>query len=794
MGFAANKARVRSNIAKGGYQAPDNTLAEGIMTASNIIAKGILDRGEERRAEEKRKAAAAAKLAKEQKEKERKAKERERKAKALAVELGADPSNSEAVSYFTEQLFFFDDNAGAVYSKAEADLKKGKIDFVPKETGPMQGPLLQPMTPTEIDSAEQSTANAVANATSNERKQEIIDTANNGFEPARNLSQQMQSILDQTGALSDEQIASQTYEGLQIDPTAKEKTKIDWTTINSEADIVALESAMNVGQIDASDADKKELARRKQSIADQKAIIPWKDITKDNYEQFARKFTDMGLAGKAETIRGFGIAANKKKLTTADIYALDVSVLEAMVAADEVDEKQVDTFAKAIEDKYKDIGRELSSKSVEELVATANNPMERDDIREVAKTMALSLDGSDFDIKGYDDVKIPTLVVARDAAPEGSKKRAQLTSLINLKKQAELSEIPELNLDGGFFITRYLDEEGNEIVANTAPSSGGLYDIERNQVIPDDRIVDNKSVKALDTLADTFTQANSKVFLPITEKRGYMTKLVRSAERLESFVNPELGGRPEILTTVGGDITRVVKRLENEYAALNSMFLSGRSEQEIFAYIDSQASTMGELAGLSTQFQAELLKHAYLFAATTLEQTGQGLSNTDFKQALAVVKAGSTYETFSNNLRSQTLQGMESFNDLVSDLDQNGMVMILDQLDTTGNLTAGYKKTAQDYLTERNLGGMIEWANSKAKPVQPNAGDTEKGPDTKTIGTKVSGWRNGNTFTGDYKQFANMPENLRDAWAKVVANTNGIPKQAVLDAFAAQAKASEEGQ
>jgi hypothetical protein len=140
------------------------------------------------------------------------------------------------------------------------------------------------------------------------------------------------------------------------------------------------------------------------------------------------------------------------------------------------------------------------------------------------------------------------------------------------------------------------------------------------------------------------------------------------------------------------------------------------------------------------------------------------------------------------------LQRINTVSRKISDLDTEPQIQLLDRYDP--ELTRGFKVPMPDYLASRGLGDMVEWANGKAEKVATDDTLTPPEVKNKTVGTKISGWRQGNTFNGDYKTYADMPENLRDSWATVVANTQGIPKQAVLDAFAAQAKAAkaEQGQ
>ena len=155
------------------------------------------------------------------------------------------------------------------------------------------------------------------------------------------------------------------------------------------------------------------------------------------------------------------------------------------------------------------------------------------------------------------------------------------------------------------------DESGENVtvMATTAPSNQGIYDIENRRLVPSEAITHrNDSMKTLGDMADLVTQANDKTLKPIREARSQTATMLESARRLESFVDPKQGGNPAILTTVGGDVTKLIDRLGNEYEALNNLYLNGADNETVMQYIDNQASQFAETASMSSQFQAELLK------------------------------------------------------------------------------------------------------------------------------------------------------------------------------------------
>ena len=390
---------------------------------------------------------------------------------------------------------------------------------------------------------------------------------------------------------------------------------------------------------------------------------------------------------------------------------------------------------------------ELSKLSLVALAALENSVKDADYLTRIKAARSAVSDAS-FSIKDYDNVELDTLIIERDnaltEAPESSR-YAQLDALVKAREAEASGTMPALNMDGGFFVTsyKYTDEFGTEsvFIGTTAPSDKGWYDLDNRRIIPANSIVSNRSMKMLGEQASLYTQANDTAFVPIKKGRNSTATMLESARRLEQFVNPAMGGNPAILTTVGGDVTRLIERLSNEYDALNELVLQGKSTEEVYAYIDNQMSGLSETASLASQFQAELLKFAYTFASSALEQRGTGLSNTDFKQALNIVSTGSTYSTFSNNLRSQAIQRISTVDNEITTLkEDDGYVYLLNQLDP--NLTQGYIKPMEQWLGERGLGDMYVWANGKAEEVANN--DTTPPPvvQNQTVGTSLSTFKN----------------------------------------------------
>jgi len=761
------------NVNPASYAPKSDNIGEFAQGFADVFVPTYLKKKalEEQRAydEEKARKARAAAAAKEAKKQEEKDAKIAKNAKILTQQYSGSNNNSEALAFFTQQLQLMDGDVGNVMSVTENMIQDGRLEFVTREVDkPLQGPDVPRDFPLTVSPEGEKPVSEFGNTGNKITAGNVGDFKSSGEDEDgveknayKRVGDQMSEIF---APVSEEPAIPLPTEGIKITPLGKKAPEIDASFLKANA-------------------STQELA----------------DVT-------IAKLREQGFEDEAKVVEGYAKGAFKKQdLSMQDINALgdvgrNVALNDTSGRFTETDKANIKLWNETEgKQKKEEALKELRGKSEDALNDVVNSAASTEEERKEATALLAGRSQEPFKIEDYDDVKdIAVLEIARDQAPKDSDKRAQLTALIKARKAAEAGAMPELNLDGGFFMTTYkITEENGEtvtVMATTAPSAQGIYDIENRRIVPPDAITRNDSMKTLGDMADLVAQANDKTLKPVREARSQTATMLESARRLESFVDPKQGGNPAILTTVGGDVTKLIDRLGNEYEALNNLYLSGADNETVMQYIDNQASQFAETASMSSQFQAELLKFAYTYASAVLEQRGTGLSNNDFKKALQIVSAGSSYETFSNNLRSQSLQRINTVSRKISDLDTEPQIQLLDRYDP--ELTRGFKVPMPDYLASRGLGDMVEWANGKAEKVATDDTLTPPEVKNKTVGTKISGWRQGNTFNGDYKTYADMPENLRDSWATVVANTQGIPKQAVLDAFAAQAKAAkaEQGQ
>jgi len=557
-------------------------------------------------------------------------------------------------------------------------------------------------------------------------------------------------------------------------------------------------AALNDSTVSAE--DKKRITNwinANQSILDKEAEkIPYADITADNYIQIAAGFENntqlqngKELAKKVTDLGEVLVKSSKKPLTLVEVNQLDLSILEGSIAAGGLEESQAKLFDQVLKSKYKTMGRELSRLDDADLQGTRDNPLETKEMQ-LAADAILKGRKEDFDIKDWDNIKGATLDVAIGTAT------GQMKSQLEALKKARANVPAEIELDtsAGFLISTYQDEDGAVIIATTAPTKNGqLFDIDRQKVVPTNNNVSSVAIKTLQAQAQTVSQMNDKVLVPLTESRREMATMLQSAEKLESFIDPSKGGSPEILTTVGGDIQRLIKRIDNEYKALNEMYLKGSSDDEVFSYIDSVSVSEDGVASKASQFEAELLKYAYLYATVSLEQRGAGLSNTDFKNALQIVGPGSDYTTFSNNLRSRSLEGIEKVKGRINDLvGTSAQIKILDQLDPSKNLSSGYTQSVEQYLEGRGLSHLVEYATTKAtvKNPPPEGGNNNTSKVTPTIGQALSTYKNTPTYADNRDAYSSMlstqGEDAANTYLGILSKIYNVPVDVLRKEFGTQ--------
>ena len=118
-------------------------------------------------------------------------------------------------------------------------------------------------------------------------------------------------------------------------------------------------------------------------------------------------------------------------------------------------------------------------------------------------------------------------------------------------------------------------------------------------------------------------------------------------------------------------------------------------------------------ARLTYLFQAEKIKLAFSFAASSMGQSGQGLSNKDFDNAIKTIDSGKDYQTFTTNLREQAASVVAKTSEMIMNFNSNQAIKILRR--SEDGLFDGMGLTAEDYSKKINLGDAYTWSQTPYK-------------------------------------------------------------------------------
>ena len=800
MAWGSTKARVRGKIQSGGFaKKPDYDF---LKTGANIIAQGMLDAKERKLEADKLAKEKAEANAEKQAAKEKEAADRRRKAESLAKEFGADPNNSEAINYFTEQLFFFDDNTSSVHAKAETDIKRGKVKFVKKEEELfLQGPDVPRDFPLTVSPDGQKPVSEFAN-TGNKitagnvgNFSSVLDEDGNETNSYKTEGDQMAAIF---APISEQPAKSVLVEGLEINPDAKEPIELDYQRLTTLDDIDLYEGEIKSNGQTLTDAQQKVIDNRKNLLDGRRVDAAIADAVKDennaksalmaleakinqagtkeekaaitdSYEYKAIKgFVDRFALGDAyevpitqlktaedvqlekafivmnkknvgpevmatleemeqgyiakeaetksdelrETRRGLITQKTDELKSIANLTTFDTYTEEEVNLAKEIVESRTNSDAA---DKLKEFKRDLVGKSKEELIQISKGEgftlLEK-----VAARAYLAAFPENFDITEYDDVEtstIQTIIAAKSTDPK------VVTQLEALVANRELGQ-DVLDPKSDDYLVTYKDANGDlqTTTAKLAKDGSTYVDLTNptNKIKP----AANTNVVNLsqnDQLYDNVIKINQSLIKPLKEQRIAMQTALVSAKKLDDLVNPDVGGDPAILTTLGGTLPQVMQRLGLETAALVTLFDQTGSRQAVFDAIDQAFSTIpnvDEAAQKAILFNAEKLKLAFAFAAAQ-GQTGVGLSNKDFANALTIVSSGREYETFTKNIRSQMTQVIIKTEGMIQDFREDEAVKLLAPFDPTGKLFDGYTQSAEQYAQTRGVGDAFAWAKGSVQ-------------------------------------------------------------------------------
>ena len=420
------------------------------------------------------------------------------------------------------------------------------------------------------------------------------------------------------------------------------------------------------------------------------------------------------LDDQRDTRRGFVTQGLDQLKSIANLTTFDTYTKEEVNLAKEIVETRTNADAA---DKLKEFKRDLVGKSKEELIQISTGEgftlLEK-----VAARAYIASFPEEFDITKYDDVETSTIQTIIAAKGTDANVITQLEALVANRKLGQ--DVIDPQSDD--YVVTYEDKNGDLQVTTAKLAKDGITYIDLSN--PTNKITPAKDTNVTnlaqsDALYDNVIKINQSLIKPLKEQRIAMQTALVSAKKLDDLVNPDMGGDPAILTTLGGTLPQVMQRLGLETAALVTLFDQTGSRQAVFDAIDQAFSTVpnvDEAAQKAILFNAEKLKLAFAFAAAQ-GQTGVGLSNKDFANALTIISSGKEYETFTKNIRSQMSQVILKTEGMIQDFREDESVKLLSPFDPTGKLFDGYTQSAEQYAQTRGVGDAFAWAKGRTGPL-----------------------------------------------------------------------------
>ena len=499
--------------------------------------------------------------------------------------------------------------------------------------------------------------------------------------------------------------------------------------------------------------------------------IKWSDITESNFEGMAKEYEDKGRESDAALIIEFGKAKQNPPMnnTQLDKSSDDLLAILSRETTDPQYKSRIDAviaqknltanstpieFSKITKENFEGRALELDAKRPEDAkrvrdygrILNADKPLTlielvtSDDIvlnalqNSVATpeykdliNKAIRLKDKferakrieDFNILDYDNTETSTIQAIIGSEGTAPQNIVKLQVLLNSRN----AQAPKIMAGSETFVVEYLDNGIIKTATAKLTEDGRYVDLNNPTKVvtpaPDTAVIN------LDLNRDLYADVikiMASTTVPLDKQREAMASTLESAKKLDDLVNPALGGDPAILTTVGGKLTPFMKRVGLEAATLVDLLNNqGATVSEVSSYVDSAVAKYlvraGNLTGIAKKaalFNAEKIKLAFSFAASALDQSGQGLSNDDFKYSLTVVSSGTTYDEFSSNLRSQTVSIINKTNRKIERFRNNAAINLLKTQNP--KLFSGYDQSAEQYAVSSNLGDAFAWANGSASP------------------------------------------------------------------------------
>jgi len=273
---------------------------------------------------------------------------------------------------------------------------------------------------------------------------------------------------------------------------------------------------------------------------------------------------------------------------------------------------------------------------------------------------------------------------------------------------------------------------GNSYVKRS--TDGKLRDIFTNQVVTPSGDLVPVPERVREAIMKDYSRISEKLLVPMANVQTKSLGTIKSARRLSELATKN----PEVLTTVGTAASFLGRLSINIDTLTNYANQQLTPDQVVDQVMNEQLQGTASAQAL---FDAEILKYAYLYASVNLEQSGRGLSDTDFKQALRQVKASDgkleTFESLMRQLTNETIGKVRSSVENIFGSEETGKGMnyqVKDLENRTGEPIGNYPRNMDEFVKFNRLEAEMAWLKGGPSTSSSENGGGNGGGETDFLG------------------------------------------------------------
>ena len=242
-------------------------------------------------------------------------------------------------------------------------------------------------------------------------------------------------------------------------------------------------------------------------------------------------------------------------------------------------------------------------------------------------------------------------------------------------------------------------------------TDGKLRDIYTNEVVEPTSEAKPIPESIRREISKDYTRIRDDLLTPMSAVQSKSLGTIRSAKRLSEIATKN----PEVLTTVG-TAASFLGRLSINLDTLTNYANQGLSPEQVVDRVMNEQ--LQGTASAQALFDAEILKYAYLYASVNLEQSGRGLSDTDFAQALKQVRASDgkleTFESLLRQLTNETIGKVRGSIENIFGSEETGKGMNAEVASlerTSGQPIGNYPRNMDEFIRFNRLDAEMAWLN-----------------------------------------------------------------------------------